>query len=103
MITSVYAGTAVTVTMTFSVPSSTDPVDPSTVSLVIQGGSSPPVTWVYSGEGSIVRVSEGVYSAELDTTPGTIGLPGAWTVQAVGTDACAAVDVASWTVQTPPL
>ena len=97
--TPTYAGTAVTTTATFTIPPSATPVDPSTVVLKYQAGSAAPVVWTYLGTGSIVKVATGVYSAELDTT----SLAGEWTVEWIGTGACAAVSVSTFPVQTPPL
>ena len=90
----IVAGTAVTASATFANPQANvppnqwTPVDPSTVTLTyVPGTSSTPVTWTYGGTGSIVRVSAGVYTAELDTT----GQPGQWKVKWHGTGACAVV------------
>lgn len=95
----VYAGTTRTSTATFTNPGSSTPVDPSTISLKYKAGSHPPVTWDYGGSGSIVQVSTGVYSVELDTT----ALAGFWTIEWIGTGACAVVGIAQFQVITPPL
>lgn len=99
----VYAGTVVTSTATFTNPGSTTPVDPTTISLKISGGGATTVTWVYGGAGSITKVAVGIYSAELDTTVGVLGNPGPWTVEWIGTGTCAVVDIASWTVLKQPI
>ena len=100
-----WAGTAITTTCVFSVPvygeapADWPPVDPSTVQLIyIPGTGASPVTWTYGGVGSIVRVSEGVYSAELNTS----GTDGRWQVKWVGTGACAAVSIAGFPVEPAP-
>lgn len=94
-----YAGNAVTTQVTFTVPPSTTPVDPSTITLKYKAASGATVTWTYGGAGSIVKVSTGIYSAELDTT----GAAGNWTIQWTGTGTCAAVSVSTIAVSTPPL
>lgn len=100
-----YAGTAVTTTVTFTnpvageAPSSWPPVDPSTVTLVfIAGTGATATTWTYGGTGSIVKVSTGVYSAELPTT----GTEGPWQVKWTGTGACAAVSISGFKVTPTP-
>lgn len=93
-----YDGTAVTTTCTFTVPGESDPVDPTVVTLSFRVSSGSVTTWTYLGSGSIVRVSEGVYSAELDTTE----LPGSWALKWQGTDACAAVGVTTFPVTPTP-
>ena len=94
-----YAGNAVTTTVTFTVPPSTSPVDPSTITLKYKAGSTATTVWTYGGTGSINRVSEGIYAAELDTT----SLAGNWTIEWIGTGACAAVSVSFITVETLPI
>ena len=86
-----YTGNAVTTQVTFTVPPSTTPVDPDTVTLKFKGGVQTTTTWVYLGAGSITKVSTGVYTAELNTT----SYPGPWTVEWIGTGACAAVNETS--------
>ena len=93
-----FAGTAVTTTATFSVPGGAI-TDPSTIELRYKAGSAATVTWTYLGAGNIVRVSTGVYSAEIDTT----GAAGQWQIEWVGTGACAAISVSTIDVESPPL
>jgi hypothetical protein len=104
--TPLYEGNAVTCVETFSVPpvpytgqpqSEWTPTDPSTITLTYVPGEGPPVVWTYGGTGSIVRVSTGVYSAELNTTA-----PGPWSVMWTGTGSCAAVDVGGFPVASLP-
>ena len=97
----IYAGTAVTTTVTFTTPPEGILTDPTAVTLKFRWGNNAATVWTYGGTGSIVRVSEGVYSAELDTS-GTVGVAN-WMVEWIGTGACAAVEVATFPVQPPPL
>ena len=99
-----YVGNAVTSYVTFTNPvagqdpSDWPPVDPSTVTLVfVPGTGQAEITWTYGGTGSIVKVSTGVYSAELTTTG-----PGAWRAKWVGTGACAAIGIDGWNVLSLP-
>jgi hypothetical protein len=99
-----YDGNAVTVGVTFSTPQAGVPqaqwlpVDPTNVSLTfIAGTGASPVVWHY-GTDAITRVSQGIYTAELDTT----SKPGRWGVKWIGTDACAAVWVAGFQVTPQP-
>jgi hypothetical protein len=99
-----YAGNSVTAGVTFTTPQAGVPqadwlpVDPTGVSLTyVPGNGQAPVTWTYPS-GNIVRVTTGVYIAELDTTD----LPGRWQVKWVGTGACAAVWTAGFTVTPQP-
>lgn len=101
-----YAGTGVTTQVTFANPvpgqpqSSWPAVDPTEVTLTWVGGTgADPVVWTYLGTGSIVRVSTGVYSAELPTDDA----PGRWLIQWQGTGACAVVSTAGFPVTPPPL
>ena len=94
-----YAGNALTTTATFTIPPSTTPVDPTTVTLKYKAGSTATVTWTYLGTGSITQVSTGIYSAELDTT----SLAGGWTIEWIGTGACAAVSVSNISVTPQPI
>lgn len=94
-----YEGTTITTTATFTNPGVATPVDPSTVSVTFALQNHRSVTWNYMGSGLIIRVSQGVYSAELDTT----GLPGQWIVQWAGTGACAATWVTTFPVNALPL
>ena len=94
-----YSGTAITTTATFTNPGSPTPVDPSTVTLKFRVANGSVTTWVYQGAGSISKVSTGIYSAELDTTTA----PGDWTVEWLGTGACAAVNVTEFSVAPAPL
>ena len=96
----------VTTGVTFSVPvageppSEWPPTDPTEVTLTyIPGPGEEAVVWTYGGFGSIVRVSTGIYQAELDTTTGA---PGTWSVKWVGTGACAAVWIATFPVTEVP-
>ena len=98
-----YDGNAVTVGVTFSTPQAGVPqaewlpVDPTNVSLTyIPGSGGSPVTLTYPAD--ITRVSTGIYTVELDTT----NAPGRWGVKWVGTDACAAVWIAGFTVTKQP-
>lgn len=95
----IYAGTAITSTATFTVPPSTTPVDPTGVTMKYKAGSAAVVTWTYLGAGSITKVSTGVYAAELDTT----SLAGGWTVEWIGSGACAAVSVTQFLVEPLPI
>ena len=94
-----YAGNAVTTTVTFTVPPSTTPVDPSTITLKYKVGSQATVTWTYGGTGSITKTSTGVYAAVLDTT----ALAGSWVIEWIGTGACAAISVSYVSVETLPI
>lgn len=94
-----FAGSAVTTTVTFTVPPSTIPVDPSTITLKYRPGSGATVTWVYQGAGSITKSSTGVYAAELDTT----ALAGGWVIEWIGTGLCAAVAVSTFLVESLPI
>jgi hypothetical protein len=105
--TPLYEGNAVTCVETFVVPpvpyngqppSSWTATDPTVVTLTFVVGGGSPTVWTYGGTGSIVKVSTGVYSAELDTSDA----PGTWQVKWVGTDACAAVDIGSFPVVAVP-
>jgi hypothetical protein len=96
--TPVYAGTAVTTTATFTTPPGGTPADPTTVTLKFKSNAGE-TEWVYGVDEEIVRSSTGVYYAELDTS----NTSGDWTVQWVGTGACAAISVAIQPVVTPPL
>ena len=82
-----YVGNAVTVTMTFTNPGSSDPVDPDSVTLQVQQGGASGSWSSYSyADDQITKVSEGVYDIEITpTTPGQMALI------ATGTGACAAV------------
>lgn len=97
----VFAGTAVTVQATFTVGNA--PTDPTTITMKFRSGGNTITTWTYGGAGSITRVSTGVYSATLDTTPGTLTVPGIWTVEWTGTGAAAVVQTAQFQVDQPPL
>ena len=102
--TPLYEGNAVTCVENFAVPpvpytgqpvSEWAPTDPTVVTLTfIAGTGAEPTTWTYLGTGSIVKVSTGVYSAELDTT----SAPGDWQVRWKGTGACASIDVGGFPV-----
>jgi len=105
LLTPVLAGTAVTTGVTFAnpvmgeVPSSWPPADPSTVTMTfIAGTGAEAVVWTYGGFGNIVRVSTGIYTAELDTTD----TEGQWQVKWIGTGACAAVWVGGFRVTAQP-
>ena len=87
-----------TSTATFTNPGISDPVDPAVITLEHSVSNGQVTTWTYGGTGSIVRVSTGVYSAELDTTE----LPGSWAVKWAGTGACAAVCLATFPVVPTP-
>ncbi len=102
--TPVYEGNAVTTTVEFYNPvfgeaqSEWPLVDPTTVTMTfIAGTGASPVVWTYGGTGSIVRVSAGVYQAELPTTA-----PGTWQVKWIGTGACAAVTIQGFSVVSTP-
>ena len=99
-VTTVYAGTSVTTTATFTNPDQpATPVDPTTVTLKFRVSGGAVTTWTFGGSGSIVKVATGIYSAELDTT----SMPGDWELEWIGTGTCAAVNVASFLVQAAPL
>jgi hypothetical protein len=93
----VYAGTAVAVTATFVDPTGAV-TDPTTVTFKFKAGAAATISWTYAA-GQVTKVSTGVYTATLDTT----GLAGNWTVEILGTGACAAVSSVSFAVTTPPL
>lgn len=93
-----YAGNGLTTTVTFTVANGTI-TDPDTVTLKYKAGSAATVTWTYLGTGSIMKTGTGVYTAELDTT----ALAGSWTIEWIGTGACAAVSVSNTQVSTPPI
>ena len=94
----VYAGTAVQTTVTFTNPTGVA-TTPSTVTLEFryQGGTK--TTYTYGSTGNITKVSTGVYKATLTTDTSKAPM---WTVKWTGTGACAAVEVATFTVQSPP-
>jgi hypothetical protein len=98
-ISAVFSGTAVTTTCTFAIPPAGTITDPDSVVLKYRAGNAAVVTWTYLGAGSIVRLEEGVYSAELDTT----ALAGTWTIEWIGTGGCSAVAAVTLQVTTPPL
>ena len=103
--TPLYEGTGVTASVEFynpvvGLPQAQWPlVDPTTVTLTfIAGTGASPVTWTYLGVGSIVKVSTGIYSAELLTS----GAPGSWSVKWVGAGACTAVTIQGFPVVATP-
>lgn len=92
------AGSLVTSTATFVSTATGTAADPTTIVLkYLEPGSG--VQTVTYPDAFITRVSAGVYSAELDTT----SLPGAWTVEWIGTGAVQAIAASSWTVTRAPL
>jgi hypothetical protein len=97
----VYAGTALVTTITFEVPSPTlgspTPTDPSTITVAYKVNNGTWTTYTY-GVSTISRVSQGMYTATLDTT----SLPGQWTIKWTGTGACKVVDISSVVVVNPP-
>jgi hypothetical protein len=100
-----WAGTAITAAVEFYNPVVGEPqsewplVDPTTVTLTfIAGLGAEPVTWTYGGFGSIVRVSTGIYSAELSTT----GTSGTWQTKWTGSGSCAAVVIMGFPVTATP-
>ena len=99
---SVIEGTAVTTTVTFQNPGVSDPVDPTTITLkwavTVDATYGSVTTWTYGGTGSVVRDDVGIYSAELTTA----STPGLWTVEWLGTGACAAVETATFLVTSQP-
>ena len=99
-----YEGNSVTTSVQFYQPVVGQPprnwplVDPTTIEMTfIAGTGAEPVTWEYLVTGNIIRVDEGVYSAQLSTTGA-----GPWSVKWVGSGACAAVSVQSFTVTPVP-
>ena len=99
--TPLYEGNSVTTSVEFYQPVVGEPqdqwplTDPSTITMTyIAGTGASPVTWTYLGVGSIVKVSTGIYSAELSTS----GAPGSWKVKWIGTGACAAVAIQGFPV-----
>lgn len=98
--TTIYAGTAVSVTSNDPPFTTADGVvtDPTTVVLKYKAGSAATVTLTFGG-GEITKISTGVYTATLDTT----ALAGLWTVEWIGSDACGAVNAKTFQVTTPPL
>lgn len=97
----VYVGTGITTTATFTVPGAPGTpgvlTDPTVVTLSFRVAGGTPTVWTYGGAGSIVKVSTGVYSAEL-----LANALGEWDVKWEGTSACAAVNVASFSAVEPP-
>jgi hypothetical protein len=91
-----YEGTAVTTTCTFTTAAGAL-MDPSVITVSYRAGSAAAVTWTYGG-GQITRVSQGVYTAELDTTNNA----GYWQVKWTGTGACAAVSLSTFPVTATP-
>lgn len=81
---SVYAGTLVVVTGTFTAADGKTLVDPTTVELrYSQGVTGYPVTkWTFPA--NLQTAGTGIYQAELDTT----GLPGIWAGVWQGTGVC---------------
>jgi hypothetical protein len=90
------AGSLVTSTATFvsNQPGQVGQVaDPTTITLkyVAPGGT---VQTVVYPNALITRVSQGIYSAEFDST----GKAGPWTVEWIGTGNVQAIDAATWTI-----
>lgn len=93
----VYAGTAVNVTLSFKNPGGVL-TDPDAVSLIYTVAGAEPVTLTYAGSG-LTKLAVGVYFATLDTTdfaPGTVSL---W---AIGEGACEATYPGSFIVRAGP-
>jgi len=85
----IYEGTGVKVTLTFTNPTGAL-TDPTTVTVKVKNGAT--VTTYAYGTGQITRVSSGVYVLTLTTT-GSVSRN--WSIEAIGTGACAAVAVTS--------
>lgn len=105
-INAVVAGTTIYVFMQFSVPAipptnpqTYTPTDPTTVTLNFKGGakSDSLVTWTYAAS-QLTKISAGFYYAAIDTSAGTYGSPGTWTLEGVGTGDCEVVDSTTVTV-----
>lgn len=94
---SVYAGTAILTTATFTDPNGVL-TDPTTVILKFAVQGQAPTTWTYAAS-QLTRVSTGVYQATLDTSAGA----GTWTVEWIGTGACEVVNAATFAVNSAPL
>jgi hypothetical protein len=76
------AGSLVQVMATFTDPVTNDNIDPTVVTLYFEDGAGTITTKVYGSDaGFITRQSEGVYTANLDTTPTDPTNIGVWTYQ----------------------
>ena len=99
-----YRGNAVTAGVTFSnpVPGQLPPswplIDPNTVSLTVTDGDGNVTTYAYGAGNTIIRTSQGIYQAEIDTSPAS----GRWKVKWVGTGACAALWTRNFIVSPVP-
>jgi hypothetical protein len=89
------AGSLVTTTVTFVSTETGQPADPTTITLkYLPPGPGQTVQVVVYPNAFITRVSQGVYSAELDTT----SLPGNWVDEWFGTGNVQAIQVGGFTV-----
>src|SRR5579863_5256219 len=95
--TPTYVGTEVTTKTTFRTPARARPVDPTTITLKIQDGNNNVTVWTYGSTGYIVRTAQGLYLAQVLLTS-----PGTWSLEWLGTGACATGGVVSFPVTALP-
>lgn len=88
------AGSLVTSTATFVSEATGQPADPTTITVKYLPPGGGGVQTITYPNALITRVSAGVYATELDTT----GLPGNWTVEAIGTGAVQAIADSGFTI-----
>ena len=100
-----YQGTGVLLQATFVTPVAGQPTsawpvtDPTAVTLSVLNGNDAETTYTYnSGDGVIVKISTGVYQAEISTS----AAPNLWRIKWTGTGTVPVVNFASFTV-TPPV
>lgn len=90
-------GTAASVTVSFAVTGI--PTDPTTVTIKYKVGTGTPTVLVYGTGTEITRSRVGVYKCSVST----VGKPGTWVVEAIGTGTCAAVGSKTFTVKARPI
>lgn len=95
------SGSLITSTATF-LDDNGNPADPNTITLKYQAGSGSVITVAYPSL-PVVRVSTGVYQAELDSTGWTGYSPQFWTVEWIGTGNVQAIGVGYWNIVRAPL
>ena len=96
----VYAGTAVQVTMSFKNPAGVL-TDPDTVTLDYTPFNGETTSLTYA-DSELTRVSTGVYTATVDTTTTPDFLPGVVSLWAIGTGICAVTTPGSFIVRAGP-
>lgn len=102
-IKTVFAGTAVTGTVTFVQAGSTTPTDPEVVTMSYRpgpNGVAVPSTYGVGGS-PIVKVAVGVYS--LTVTPDAAGPYGLWTMEAIGDGIVNVTQPGQFLVLQPPI